>query len=92
MTNSRVWKIQALSRPSEAHAADAIEIVGGEAVRRVTLPQLDYAVYLAVQRNPSSEVPMLAQALALPLDTVSLALHRLAAAGLIDAPPHHSVQ
>lgn len=84
MKSPTVWKIQALSRPSEAHAADAIEIVGGEAVRRVTLPQLDYAVYLALQRNPAAELPVLAHSLALPIDTVTLALQRLAAAGLAD--------
>jgi hypothetical protein len=94
--SARLWKIEPLGKPSIAHAADAVEIVGGEAVRRVTLPQLDYELYLAVQLNLKHERPVLAEALAAELDTpaeeIAAALRRLVATGLVAAADKNSLQ
>ncbi len=81
----RIWKLEPLGKPSAAHAADAVEIVGGEAVRRVALTEIDYQLYLKVQgkdplfRNPSA----LAAGFARPVEEIEAALRRLVAAGLI---------
>lgn len=90
-----IWKLEPLAKPSAAHAADAVEIVAGEAVRRVTLPQLDYDIYLQhsaihkrVKREPHSRE--VARELSLPLEEVEAGLRRLAAAGLI-SPPERTV-
>ena len=95
MSAKSIWKLEPLARPSPAHAADAVEIVAGEPVRRVTLPQLDYDIYLQhnaihkrVKREPHSRE--LASELNLPLEEVEAGLRRLAAAGLI-SPPERSV-
>lgn len=87
-----LWKIQPLQRPSEAHAADAIQIVNGEQVRKVTLPQLDYDVYLAFEAGQGSDARELALALKLAVDVTSAALHRLAAAGLVKPGTLPSIQ
>lgn len=86
-----LWKIEHLPRPTPAHAADAIEIVNGEAVRRVSLPQFDLEVYRLYQslrdrmrREP--HVRDLAAHLSSPLDELTAALRRLAVAGLITPP------
>ncbi len=79
-----VWKIEPLARPSPAHAADAVEIVGGEAVRRVVLGQVDYDVYIAHKAGIHPE--------GLSPDVVAAALNRLVIAGLLPPESHHVLQ
>lgn len=87
--SNRIWKIELMSKPSITHAADAVEIVDGEAVRRVTLPPLDLDVYRAheklkaeLARAPYAHELMTALPDAL-LDEIEATLRRLAASGLI---------
>lgn len=92
-----VWRIEPLSKPSEGHMADAVEIVGGEPMRRVSLPQLDYTVLLArnsylAQNEHEPSMFDLAGPLALPSAAVEAALIRLAAAGIVPKPEHRSIQ
>lgn len=92
-----LWRIEPLSRPSEAHTADVLEIVEGEVVRRVSLPQLDYTVLLArnsylAQRDSEPTMFDLAGPLALPSAAVEAALIRLAAAGIIPEPERRVIQ
>jgi hypothetical protein len=91
--SARLWKIEPLGKPSLAHAADAVEIVGGEAVRRVTLSQLDYQVYTAVKAS-TEDVPQikLAEQFDLPVEEITAALRRLVAAGLLDAAEPKTLQ
>ncbi len=86
-----IWRIEELPRPTEAHAADAVEMVAGEVVRRVSLPRFDYDVLCACRawevQNPKQppvalELARLAQA---SVADTQAALRRLAAVGLI--PP-----
>lgn len=86
-----IWKVQPLGKPSAAHAADAIEIVNGEPVRRVTLPQMDYDVYLAFTAG-QTHTHELAATLSISADAASSALNRLAASGLIAVPDGTSIQ
>lgn len=88
-----IWKIEPLKKPSPSHAADAVEIVDGETVRRVVLPQLDYDVYIAWQGHPEQRsAHELGPILAIATDDVAAALTRLALAGLISGNPNSSLQ
>lgn len=92
-----LWRIEPLSKPAEAHMADAVEMVGGEQVRRVSLPQLDYTVLLArnsylAQNGKEPNLFDLAQPLALPTTAVESAMLRLAAAGIIPPPERRVMQ
>lgn len=87
-----LWKVEPVSRPVPSHAADAIEIVNGEAVRRVTLSQMDYDVYLGGGLLGHYDVALIAQNLKLGAEDVSFALHRLATTGLIEAPMRQRLQ
>lgn len=95
--STRLWKIEPLGKPSLAHAADAVEIVGGEAVRRVTLSQLDalaYATYCKIKADdghgPTAE--LLAHKLDIPVEESAAALRRLVAVGLLEAPEQKTLQ
>lgn len=87
-----LWKIQPMARPTEAHAADAVEIINGEQVRKVALPQLDYDVYLAFEAGQGTDARELSIALKMQVDVIASALHRLAAAGLLKPGAMPSIQ
>lgn len=81
-----IWRLEALPRPTEAHAADAVEMVAGEIVRRISLPKLDYAVLQAYQQNPAPPGPdplALAACVGASISEIRSAIRRLAAVGLI---------
>jgi hypothetical protein len=79
-----VWRIEPLSVPTEAHAADALEIVHGEVVRKVSLPRLDFSIYSAwVKLQPASDLAGLIVATGHDYQTVQSAVARLRAAGLL---------
>jgi hypothetical protein len=97
MNSASKWLLEPLSRPSEAHAGDAVEIVAGEVVRRVTLPMLDFDVLHArndwLEKNdkePGSDE--LAAVMELDIMVVQAALRRLAVAGIVPRPEEHSLQ
>lgn len=87
-----MWKIQPLPKPTEGHAADAIEIVNGEPVRKVTLPRIDFAVYTAHEAAAGKTAREVALAANLPVDVTTAAINRLVAAGLIRAGVNPSIQ
>lgn len=95
MTHKSLWRLEPMNRPSEAHAADAVEIVSGEIVRRVSLPRVDYAVLC--QRNEwldthSGEEPSAHDLCGFTTETLHAALRRLSVAGLIPPPNETALQ
>lgn len=79
-----LWRIEPLSVPTEAHAADALEIVQGEVVRKVSLPRLDFSIYSAwAKLQPASDIAALIVATGHDYKTIQATLLRLRAAGLL---------
>lgn len=99
-----LWRLDPLDLPREGHAADAVEIVGGEIVRRVSLSLADYRVLQAYQQaekaapdgasqpdTPPSAVT-LSPCVGLTLVETEAALNRLAVAGLLPSAPTPNLQ
>lgn len=97
-----LWRFEILPRADEVHAADAIEIVAGDIVRRVSLTAVDFCViqqrnvWVTSQENtfnPDGTIRAeptpadLAPLCDLDEETIRAALRRLAVIGLL-SPPH----
>jgi len=89
--NSRRWRIEVLAKPTPAHVADALEMVDGEAVRRVTLPEVDFKVVtghneLEKRLGRRPDLADLMDVTDLDAASVNAALNRLSAMGLLPEP------
>lgn len=95
MSSEPTWRIEPQPKPTEGHAADAVEMVEGEPVRRVSLPKFDCEVlkaHAAVKQEKDREpyAEELATHMKVPVSEADAALKRLALIGLIKANPHRS--
>lgn len=86
-----LWKLEPCFSPTDSHAADLLEIVDGDVVRRVSLPRLDLSIYAAYthldddQRAGANLLSQLIIATGHDYITVQAALRRLTTMGVLDA-------
>ena len=85
-----LWKLEPCFSPTDSHAADLLEIVDGDVVRRVSLPRLDLSIYAAYTHLEASKragadlITHLITTTGHDYNTVQAALRRLTAMGVLD--------
>lgn len=83
------WRVDVFDKPHGLHVADAVEIVAGEIVRRVTLLKEDYDIlncrnlWRASHEGNEPTAQDLSVHVKKPLEDVVIILRRLTASGII---------